>query len=129
MTEAVLDASAILAVIFDEPGAERVARHIPGALVSAVNIGEVGSKLADLGMPDETIETIITSLQLTIRPFDLAAAFEVARLRPPTRDHGLSFGDRACLALARQSSLPALTTDNAWRKAARATKISIELVR
>jgi PIN domain nuclease of toxin-antitoxin system len=129
VTDVVLDASAILAVVFEEPGAERVADHLPGALASTVNVAEAATKLLDFGMPEDTVETIITALQLTIQPFDLSQAFEVARLRSATRGSGLSLGDRACLALAKQRGLPALTTDKMWKNVARSAKVSVELVR
>ena len=61
----VLDASAILAVIFEEAGAERVAIHLPGAMASTVNVAEVMTKLFDLGMPQETVDSVVAGLQLT----------------------------------------------------------------
>lgn len=63
MFSPVLDASAVLAVIFEEAGADRVAEHIPGAAISAVNLAEVLAKLRDLGMPETTIEAILEELQ------------------------------------------------------------------
>jgi ribonuclease VapC len=51
---------------------------------------------------------------VAVEPFTSADAVEVARLRPLTRDHGCSFGDRACLALARRLGTPVLPADSAW---------------
>lgn len=129
MTDVVLDASAILAVIFDEPGAERVAEHLPGAHVSTVNVAEVVSRMLSLDMPEVTAEAIIETLQLTIQPFDYDQSLETARLRSTTRTKGLSLGDRACLALAKTRTLPALTTDQAWQAIADVADVRIELVR
>jgi ribonuclease VapC len=130
VTDPVLDASAVLAVIFDEPGSERVAAHLPGALISAVNAAEVMTKLVDLGMPDETVNAIFEGLQLTILPFETAHARASARLRPQTRAAGLSLGDRACLAVAGQRDAPVLTTDRAWsRLDGAALGVTIELLR
>ena len=129
MVDVVLDASAILAVIFEEPGSYRVAEHLPGAIASTVNLAEVMSKLADRGMPEETIETIVSSLQLTVHPLDLAQAYLIAQLRPVTKQAGLSLGDRACLALAKQLNIPTLTTDKAWKGIAKAAKVKVELLR
>ncbi|MHC2109116.1 type II toxin-antitoxin system VapC family toxin [Methylobacterium sp. CM6246] len=129
MTEIVLDASAVLAVIFDEAGAERVASHLPGAMISTVNVAEVMTKLFDLGMPQATVEDIFAGLQLTILPFDLEQAAEAAHLRIHTREAGLSLGDRACLATAKRQGAPALTSDKAWKGLKRAVGVKIELIR
>lgn len=129
-TDPVLDASAVLAVIFSEAGADRVAGHLPGAQISAVNAAEVMTKLVDLGMPEDTVDAIFEGLQLTIVPFDIAHARASARLRTLTRLAGLSLGDRACLAVAGQLGAPALTTDRAWsRLDGAAVGVTIELLR
>ena len=112
--DAVLDASAVLTLVQDEPGSDRVARCIPGALISAVNLAEVVGKLADAGVPGDQIELALSALGLRVVPLDARAAYEVGMLRPPTRTHGLSLGDRACLALGVASGLPVLTSDRAW---------------
>ncbi len=114
MSEIVLDASALLARLHGEPGAEAVARYLSVALVSAVNLAEVGARLADLGMPDEVARQAIESLGVTIAPFDEDLAYASAALRASTRRRGLSLGDRACLALALLRSVPVLTGDRAW---------------
>jgi ribonuclease VapC len=112
--DAVLDASAVLVLVQGEPGSELVARCIPGALISAVNYAEVVGKLADAGMPGDQIELALSSLGLRVVPLDERAAIDVGLLRPATRSHGLSLGDRACLALGVTSGLPVLTSDRAW---------------
>jgi ribonuclease VapC len=53
---------------------------------------------------------------IAVEPFTSADAVEVARLRPLTRDFGLSLGGRACLALAKRLDTPVLTADSAWSK-------------
>lgn len=125
----VLDASAVLAAIFDEAGSDQVAAHLPGGAISAVNLAEVLAKLRDLGMPDATVEAIMEDLQLTILPFEAAHARDSARLRTLTRAAGLSLGDRACLATARLRRAPALTADRAWARLPAETEVKIELVR
>ncbi len=50
-----------------------------------------------------------------------------ADLRSATRAHGLSLGDRACLALARSAGLPVLTADREWRGVG--LDMEIELIR
>jgi ribonuclease VapC len=118
--KAVLDASALLAFLRGEPGAERVAEALgEGACLSAVNLAEVLSKLADWGEdPAEAQARMeragLLGAAVEIFLFSEEDALEVARLRALTRVHGLSFGDRACLALARRLGLPALTADRTW---------------
>lgn len=129
MSGPVLDASAVLATIFDEPGAERVAAFIPGAEISTVNLAEVLAKLCDLGMPGETIAAIMDGLQLEAVPFDAAHAQESARLRPLTRSAGLSLGDRACLATVNLRGASALSADRAWARVPAEAGVEIELVR
>ena len=117
---AVLDASALLAPLKGEPGAERVAEALErGAYLSAVNLAEVLSKLADWGEDPAEAQARMAQVGLLgaaveVLPFTGEDALEVARLRALTRAYGLSFGDRACLALARRLGLPALTAERAW---------------
>ncbi|BBL83281.1 hypothetical protein TthAA37_21700 (plasmid) [Thermus thermophilus] len=117
---AVLDASALLALLKGEPGAERVAEALErGAYLSAVNLAEVLSKLADWGEDPAEAQARMEGVGLLgaaveVLPFTGEDALEVARLRALTRAYGLSFGDRACLALARRLGLPALTAERAW---------------
>ncbi len=110
----VLDASAILALLIGEPGAEAVREHIPDSVASAVNVAEVAAKLADHGVKDSEIREIIGALGIEVAPCDADLAFASATLRRQSRKAGLSLGDRMCLALARLRDLPALTADKRW---------------
>jgi PIN domain nuclease of toxin-antitoxin system len=129
LSEAVLDSSALLAVILEEPGAERVEALLPGAKVSAVNVGEVAAKLRDLGMPEGTIEIVLRGIQIDVCVHDLDAALASGFLRPATRSAGLSLGDRACLALAAALGLPAVTADRSWRGVAEAVGVQVSTIR
>ncbi|MBI4915000.1 MAG: type II toxin-antitoxin system VapC family toxin [Acidobacteria bacterium] len=111
---AVVDASALLALLGQEPGWEVVAKSIPGAFVSAVNLAEVASKLAEHGMPEDEIRQALGGLGLEVVAFGEEMAIAAGVLRPRTKSAGLSLGDRACLALAYELKLPAYTTDQAW---------------
>lgn len=130
---AVLDASALLALLRDEPGADEVEQALGlGASVSTVNWAEVLSKLADVGEePDAVTASLmdggILSEGLVIRPLDEAQAVRIAELRPITRSVGLSLADRACLALAGTLDLPALTADRVW--AGLGLDLRVELIR
>lgn len=116
----VLDASALLALVHGEPGGERVSVALShGSAISAANLAEVLTKLVERGEPVESALQLlgdygILGQSLFVFPLDESRAIEVARLRPSTRAAGLSMGDRACLALARELGLPVLTTDQAW---------------
>ena len=114
MAEVVLDASAVVAVINDEPGHEMAANHAPNLFISAVNLSEVAGWLVRRGMGSDAIDALVGDLQLRVVPFDQAQALAAAHLWPRTHSKGLSLGDRACLALAAHMGLPAYTTDRAW---------------
>jgi len=85
-----------------------------GAAISAVNFSEVVAKLREGGMLEEAIHESLDSLELDIVEFDTEFAYQAVLLRPLTKSAGLSLGDRACLALAQNLNLPALTADRAW---------------
>jgi len=110
----VLDASALLALLLGEAGADRVADLLPRSSISAVNLSEVAAKLGERGMPDFGVQTALGDLDLDVHAFDEAAALATGRLRQPTRNRGLSLGDRACLALAMRLNAIAATADGAW---------------
>jgi ribonuclease VapC len=122
VTAAVLDASALLAYLRDEPGADVVADAIAGgAAISTVNLAEVlerATKHADdpARLAGQMRERGLLDGAISVESFTDEDAIEVARLRPETRARGLSLGDRACIALARRLRLPALTADTAWSR-------------
>jgi ribonuclease VapC len=115
MSEVVLDASALLALLNAEPGAEVVAEFIPGAIISAVNLSEVVGKLCMAGMPEKSIRQALQGLDLEVMSFDEEQSYGVGLLRAATEHMELSLGDRACLDTARRLGLPALTTDKMWK--------------
>jgi ribonuclease VapC len=116
-----LDASALLALLQNERGAEVVEHAIAdGATISTVNLAEALSTMARKGADPATALATMTERgviggAITVEPFTLADAVEAARLRPLTANAGLSLGDRSCLALARRLGTPALTADQPWR--------------
>lgn len=114
MTQIVLDASALLALLNSEPGAEVVAAVATRAVMSAVNFSEVVTKLADSGMPEDTIRLVLAGLGLEVMAFDAEQGMTAGLLRVKTRTMGLSLGDRACLALGIFLKLPVLTADQTW---------------
>ena len=111
MSEVVLDASAILALLHEEPGHVKVAEMVAEAVVGPVNLAEVVSKLSDNGGSEGPIRQLLAKLGLTVVPFDEEQAYKAGLLRQTTRSQSLSLGDRACLALAHSLGLPAITAD------------------
>lgn len=110
----VVDASALLAFLFREKGHATVAEHLDAGLLSTVNLAEVLGRFARDGMDVVGTLTRLEKGPLEIVPFERADARIVAEIVPATRSQGLSLGDRACLALARRRSAPALTADRGW---------------
>ncbi len=116
VSSAIVDASALLAILNQEPGTEPWAEEIARASISAVNLSEVVAKLADLGMSESEVRGILDPLGLDVVAFDAPQAYLAGLLRPATRELGLSLGDRACLALGGSLKIPVLTADRSWRK-------------
>lgn len=113
----VFDTSAVLAVVFDEPGAEQAIRWLEedDALISSVNLAEVLAKLLDKGLSEADVRTISQQLPLQVVPFSAQQARTAAHLRLTTRALGLSLGDRCCLALAQEQPLAqVVTADRLW---------------
>ena len=116
MSEVVLDASALLALLNAEPGADTVAEALPDAVISAVNLSEVIAKLCGAGMPESIVRQVLVPLGLEVVPFDEEQAYQAGFLRTATRGAGLSLGDRVCLSLGKTLGLVTLTTDKTWVK-------------
>jgi PIN domain nuclease of toxin-antitoxin system len=116
MNEVVLDASAILAIIFQERGAERMpAEILDDAVVSTVNLAEVQSKLINKGYDPEDAWSDANLLETAPEPFTADQAKIAGSLIAETEKYGLSLGDRACLALAIALQAPVYTTEQLWR--------------
>lgn len=129
MSNVVLDASAIIALIKEEPGAEKVAEVIRGARVGAVNLAEVVSHFIYAGTPVKAVDAILRSLSVEIVAADADLGREAGYLRAVTAPAGLSLGDRFCLALAKREGLPAWTADRQWRKIAATSGVKIVVIR
>ncbi len=128
----VLDASALLAYLRDEPGSQMVDEALArGAAMSAVNWAEVLSRLTD--QTGQEVDSIARRLEeqglvgglLDVLPLTEEDAVTIARLRPTTRPHGLSLADRACLATGLRLGAPILTADRAWETLTLGTVIQV----
>lgn len=111
----VLDASALLAMLHDEPGGDLVRGLLQTASISTVNWSEVIQKALDRDVEVQGLRHELEALGLRILPLTADQAERTAFLRAETRHLGLSLGDRACLALAAELGLPAVTADRAWQ--------------
>jgi ribonuclease VapC len=127
VTDIVLDASAVLALVHHEAGAERVKAVLPLAALGSVNLAEVVAKLVERRIPPDAIADLLHDFDLDLHPFDEALAFETGALRASTRGRVLSLGDRACLALARRLGATVLTADRAWQGLD--LGVSVEMIR
>ena len=127
VNDVVLDASALLAILRAEPGAERVEPYLEGARICAVNLSEVVAKLIEDGVPEAEIRRAIGRLELDVHAFDQQDAYIAGILRRSSRASELSFGDRACLALAQSLNAPAVTADRSWAQLD--LGIAIEVIR
>ena len=116
MTNVVLDTSAVMAWLQQEPGWEAVGRAFAteNCRMSAVNLAELVAKSAERMRDHAEIAAMIAELPIEIVPSDKAQAFATGLLRAATRNLGLSLGDRACLALAKSINAVALTADKPW---------------
>jgi ribonuclease VapC len=126
----VLDASALLALFNDEPGAQAVLDALAGhCLVSAVNQTEVLTKRLDKGLSEAEAASVMAAVEIEVLAFDAGQSLEAARLRRETRALGLSLADRACLALARSRKAVALTADRPWSQVADAVGVTLRCIR
>jgi PIN domain nuclease of toxin-antitoxin system len=115
MSAVVLDASAVLALLQQEPGAEMVSKIMGKAIISSVNWLEVASKLGRT-TPLEDVLAILEEIQLTVVPFDEAQAVQAFSIEATILPLKISLGDRSCLGLARSRNLPVVTADKIWQK-------------
>jgi PIN domain nuclease of toxin-antitoxin system len=110
----VFDASAILALLRDEPGADIVAQYIGDGLISAVNFQEVIKALLRREVPIDAALAMLHALHLDVRPHGRDDAIAAAALASATKEFGSCLGDRTCMALAIAEGLPVLTADQEW---------------
>ena len=130
MSGIVLDTSAVLAFLLQEPGGDDVASMLEGrAVISAVNVQELLAKLIMKGMSPHHAKLTVRSLNLECHAHSFEAAEAAAELIEHTRGMGLSLGDRSCLALARKLGVPAATADRVWSKMAEAAQVKVVVIR
>jgi ribonuclease VapC len=112
----VLDASALLALLNNEPGSQRVKEILPESAIGAVNVCEAFGKLASGGMSTDDARASIELINPEVVPFDTELAYKAGALITETRKIGLSLGDRACLALGIARKNIVVTADQMWSR-------------
>ncbi len=110
----VFDASTVLAILQGEAGSETAIAKARGALLSAVNLIEVRSKIIEATIDPAAAIAIIDRLEIVVVPFTADQATIAADLWPVVKGKRVSLADRACLALAIDRGLPVLTGDRKW---------------
>jgi len=125
VTSVVLDASAMIAFLRSEPGAEIVGKRISGALISTMNYSEVLKKTIEIGGSTDAVRVHMSALPISIVPFDIEQAVSTAALYPLVKSGGLSFADRACLNLGIRHKAVVLTTDKNMTKTSAPVKIHL----
>lgn len=126
----VLDASALLALLNNESGAERVQMSLDdNAVIGAVNLAETVSVLRDKSIASSDVQNIVEALGIPVVPFDASLAYLSGEIRAVTRDYGLSLGDRACLAIGLRDDHDVLTADRAWSQVANVLDVRIVQIR
>ena len=124
----VLDASALLALIQEEKGADVIRPLLRSAVMSAVNIAETLTALQRVHITPQEAVVSVSDIIETIVPFDLEQAQYVAELQPHVQHKGLSLGDRACIALGLKLQAPIYTADKIWGQL-QLSKADIKIIR
>jgi len=127
MSKYALDASAVLALLNQETGHDKVEAILADSVISTVNLCEVMGKLIDAGLSEEDARESINLLNIEVISFDIDMAHLAAALRPTTKKLGLSLGDRSCLALGLARRQTVVTAEREWVKLK--VGVKIELIR
>jgi ribonuclease VapC len=110
-----LDASALLALVLDERGADRIEALLESSAIHAVNFAEVIAKLLQKGIPADEAGQVAEELALDVyEDFGSLQAVSCGELHASTRPLGLGLGDCVCLTVAAWRGMTAVTCDRKW---------------
>jgi PIN domain nuclease of toxin-antitoxin system len=121
----VLDSSAVIALLRREQGWEKVKAALDQSVISAVNLTETMTKLIRQGGEPRLVERLLKALDLEVIPWDEDLAWAGRDVSPLAWSSGISLADRACLTLARQLHLAAMTADSEWKKVGHGIQVSL----
>jgi ribonuclease VapC len=113
--EYVLDSAAVIALLYLEPGYQRVAEVLDKSAISSVNLAEIYNKLVQKASAEE-VRGLLRPMELQVEDWSEDMAYRSAEFSAFSKSHGLSLGDWACLTLAKQLRATAVTSDRAWRR-------------
>lgn len=116
MTECVIDASALIAILRKEPGHEKFMAHFLNSSVSAINLTECISEALRVDGSLEKLDALFERMKTPIEPFTREQALIAGSIHARSRKEKLSYADCACLALALDKGLPVVTKDSVWRE-------------
>ena len=125
----ILDSSAVLAVLLDEPGWQVVTDLLEDAIICSVNLSEVAHGLMRRGNSEVQSRALVVALGLPVADADAELALDAGFLRRNTDQFGLSLGDRFCFALGRRLAAPVVTADRIWGEAAMIAEVEVRLIR
>ena len=114
MMRHVIDTSAIMAILLDEPGQDVASRYVPDGILSAVNFAEILTKCYEKAVPWEIAQTYLTGARVEVVAFDAERALVAAELFARAKKGVLSLGDRACIATAIERNATIVTADRIW---------------
>lgn len=130
MSACVIDTSAIIAYLNEEPGAVIAEEWLDkGAAISTLCVQEAIAILVRRGVERDAAAEVMTALGVKAHPLDFDLAVDGGVLITQTQAKGLSHGDRACLALARKLKLPTVTADRIWSEIAEEVGVKVVLIR
>ena len=112
----VLDSTAVVALLYSEPGHQHVKDLLSRSAISSVNLAEIINKIAERGASLEALRESLARLELRVEDWSEDLAYRSAEFTRFNKSHGLSLGDRACLTLAKQLHATAVTSDRTWRR-------------
>jgi PIN domain nuclease of toxin-antitoxin system len=115
MAKTVLDSSAVLASLLDEPGGGAALAVARTGAISGINFAEVVSKLVAVGGSEDQALATAYGFGVEITPVDEQQAETAGLLHARVRRQGISIGDAFCLALAKRLAVPVITADRRWK--------------